>query len=317
MNILKKLSLEQIKALDHEQIYELSNMQQLKSKERTEEIISISNDFFNNCVYLYNWNTYYATKLNWFSKLDMPYIKNAATNCNEEEELKLNLEHLSKLHPLASNESISVTMKKIIKICDDVDQKLYIIFMPVKHHYHRNYDFNLLNIKNNQYTLKCDHMCQNKYPSNKPMPGNNFCPGKACIVSNCHGHPHVISKQSTCTINLGRKTDLGRTGYNNYGYKIYAGNNFQVYTKDQLTEKLNISNIDEFIINPKTQNIESVNSENHVIDWLNDNYELVKYVLPWKIQNKTFAEKDKTWDFSECFNFVDMIKLKKYLQNSK
>lgn len=71
-----------------------------------------------------------------------------------------------------------------------------------------------------------------------------------------------------------------------YGRDAYFGTCFKLYTKDEIIIKLNMSNVNDFLIK-QSQIIDRIYDtdfiEKTLMSWLYDDEESVKYVLPQKV----------------------------------
>lgn len=306
MELLNQLTFDQLKSLSYEQIYNIINSNKKITTEINtkiyDDLIEQINNFFLDCVYGYS--PYCAVGLNDIIRPDF-----STTEVNHQKMIQLCINKTKELkNPVKSFE----LMKQIKKICENNNINVYLTFIPHKIETSLSKS-TLTSYKDVSLSCDCPEYRQN----------NSGCPNEMCMYEYITEHTlstnqtkHRYRKkkiQKMCVLNKGHNTDI--TNNSNllaHGYKLYYGINFQAHKKDTLLKLFDIDNIDDFIINPESQNIDSVNLTNHSIDYIMNNHNLVKYSLPWIIYDKTLGS-DKSVDFSEHFKFIDMIKLKKYI----
>lgn len=215
-----------------------------------------------------------------FTPDDLEYVRNEMNNTNK----------------------LNGSLELIKNLCDKINEKLYIIFTPIK-----------LNLQNNAGIYQNDIQPYYQAVTNTtkiPLncgcdinnPNSNGCTKKWCnkLLHDTFNYKNPIQFEiyrDTKEFNTDRKSSLY-----GLGYKLYKGDNFEVLTKSQLMEKFNITNIDDYIIDKKR--IDSINLENHFVDWINN---INLYYLPWQIS----VDNENIYDLSEYFHFVDMLKLRR------
>lgn len=316
MEALKQLSLEQIKTLSYEQIHDLLKSKSVYESEienkNIDRLIEYVNNFFKNCVSIFD-----------DSKNNNPYAY-GALGLDNIQDIKMNVTPTDfiahKKFRKIINKTISATsmMKQIINLYTTINQKLYIMFVPIKN---ISDSENMLrnHILPNKIKLECS--CASNISSadyellrkNKAMVYGGYvssCSQKNCYyIYNNNGAYTKTNIEAQCQVNKGYN-DI-KQSYSVRGYNLYTGSDFIVLTRKQIIEKYGIENIDEFVIDPANQEF---TTDNHVEDYLIYKHELRKYRLPWHIFDLTVAEDIKVCDFTQYFNFIDMVELREYLE---
>lgn len=318
MNVLKQLTLEQIKALTHEEIHELiksrSEAEIEYDRENIPVLIDYINNFFRNCICFHTHIYVQASResiFNVYGAIALGHVQKAHQDGN------FNIELNNKIRKFINKtETVTMIMDKIMKDYAKINQKLYIMFIPTE--IKSKGDILLLRGSSIKLECQCNNMITyQEYINSRCSAGltNPLCPLKNCFfASTGNGKIERYNPQYTVRINEGRADT--KQSYNIRGYKLYKAADFIIMTAQQIKEKYNIANIEEFVINPIKQDINSFDEENHVYEYVLSDKEMNKYILPWKILDMSIEEAPKEYDFSEYFNFIDMIRFKKYMKKT-
>lgn len=308
MNVLKQLSLEQIKELTYEEICNLIKSQPITETECDRLAIEYINTFFNNCVYVCP----KSPGINMYHAIGLGNIHNVNSG-----EYSGNIEYNNRIRDIINKtDSATIIMDKIIN--NKINQKLYIMFIPIKMNSQTNQSLSL-SFKDHRLTTSCQ--CNNiitKQEFERLRSGKNIC--STCPQNKCYftmGSNGIVRTHYNYNFSINEGKNNTKQSYNIRGYKLYKGTDFIAMTEEQIKEKYNINNIEDYIIDPqrdiRSDNV--LNLDNHVNDYLVNDSELIKYMLPWKIYDMTKEEAPKLYDFTDYFNFIDMIKLKHTLKN--
>lgn len=111
-----------------------------------------------------------------------------------------------------------------------------------------------------------------------------------------------------------RKCMISYGEYERYGYSVYAGDNYKIYSHEQITKLIeNHFTVDmddfddDYIIDVNEQNALNCTTFNNIENLLCNDIDPVKYLIPFEFKyNNNYPE-----DFLRKLSFVDIIRLKR------